>query len=330
VRAHQPKFLSGWSGAGAPGLLPPAHPVALALHPLPLRGDATGLDQPSLPKRGKAGTRVLRCCAPEHESPVVCSANAPLTRRAQAGEALPLVEFGQKRTGAQPQWRDCDATVVPSPELAQLHHRGLWLVPLRRRGAALRRRLRARPARPWRQAVLDTPHRRQQRLRDLEETVPLPGHKGSRRQRAVTGLGREPPTVCVSNHAKESARALSVRSAGRPRVEDGLGMRVQVFHVDCVASAGRRNVALDPTMTVLAQGCYRWLAKQLRGFDTAAPQPLYRQCVETGGVVAIAAERIVVHCDQRGHHPLLREAALDQPRPALPWLQNLPVVFQYP
>jgi hypothetical protein len=38
-------------------------------------------------------------------------------------------------------------------------------------------------------------------------------------------------------------------------------------------------------MTVLANGCYRWLAKQLRGFDTAAPKQLYRKFVETGGVV---------------------------------------------
>jgi hypothetical protein len=65
-----------------------------------------------------------------------------------------------------------------------------------------------------------------------------------------------------------------VRDAGRNRVEDGLGMSVHFFHLDCLASAVRLKVDLDTTMTVLAKGCYRWLAKQLRGFDTAAPKHL--------------------------------------------------------
>ena len=52
--------------------------------------------------------------------------------------------------------------------------------------------------------------------------------------------------------------------------------------------------------------------------------------VETGGVVEIQPEQIVVHFDKRCHNPILREAALDQPRQAIPWLRNLPVVFQYP
>jgi hypothetical protein len=97
-----------------------------------------------------------------------------------------------------------------------------------------------------------------------------------------------------------------------------------------LASEVRLNVDLDTTMTVLANGCYRWLAKQLRGCDTAAPKQLYRKFVETAGVVDIQPERIVVHVDKRCHNPILREAALDQPSQAIPWLRHLPVVFQYP
>ena len=128
----------------------------------------------------------------------------------------------------------------------------------------------------------------------------------------------------LSNNAKESARALIVRYASRNRVEDGLGISVNFFHIDCLASEVRLNVDLDTTMTVLANGCYRWLAKQLRGFDTAAPKQLYRKFVETAGVVDIQPERIVVHFDKRCHNPILREAALDQPSQGIPWLRHLP------
>ena len=236
--------------------------------------------------------------------------------------------FRTAKIGAQ--WLYFDSQAVPYPALSQLHQRGIWFVTIRRRGAAILRRLSALPASQWRQAVIDTAPRRHQRLRYLDETVHLPGYQGALRQLAVTGLGRAQPTLFLSNNAQESARALIVRYASRNRVEDGLGISVNFFHLDCLASEVRLNGDLDTTMTVLANGCYRWLAKQLRGFDTAAPKQLYRKFVETGGVVEIQSERIVVHFDKRCHNPILREAALDQPRQAIPWLQNLPVVFQYP
>jgi hypothetical protein len=46
--------------------------------------------------------------------------------------------------------------------------------------------------------------------------------------------------------------------------------------------------------------------------------------------VDIQPARIVVHCDKRCHNPILREAALDQPSQAMPWLRSLLVVFQDP
>jgi hypothetical protein len=62
---------------------------------------------------------------------------------------------------------------------------------------------------------------------------------------------------------------------------------------------------------VLAYGCYRWLAGKLKGFDKAKPKQLYRRFVETGGLVEVQADKIVVHFDKRYHNPLLREATLD-------------------
>ena len=89
--------------------------------------------------------------------------------------------------------------------------RHLVCVTIRRCGAALWRRLSARPARQWRQAVIDTPHRRHPRSRYLAETGQLPGDQGALRHLAVTGLGRERPPLCLSNHATERARARMVR-----------------------------------------------------------------------------------------------------------------------
>jgi hypothetical protein len=226
------------------------------------------LEQHYLPKHGKAGTSVLSFFAQEYDSRVLCYANANVTRRDQPGEVLRFVEFWHGITGTDPQWLYFDSKAAPDPELSRLNQRGIWFVTIRRRGVAIRRRRHARPASHWHHAVINTPRRCHQRIRYIDEMVRLPGYEGPIRQVAVDGLGRQQPTLFLSNNCQESARALIVRYAGRNRVEDGLGISINFFHLDCLASEVRLNVDLDATLTVLANGCYRWLAKQLRGFDT--------------------------------------------------------------
>lgn len=100
--------------------------------------------------------------------------------------------------------------------------------------------------------------------------------------------------------------------------------------MDCLASEVRLNVDLDTVLTVLAHGCYRWLANQLHGFGQAKPKVVYRKFVETPGTVEIqSGRRIVVSFDRRAHNPILREAHLDQDCPPIPWLADHQVQFVY-
>ncbi len=149
------------------------------------------------------------------------------------------------------------------------------------------------------------------------------------RQVAVAGLGRDEPTLCLSNNFQASARELITRYVKRNGVEDALGISVNFFHVDCLASEVRLNVDRDLALTVIAHGCYRWLATRLPGYDKAKPKQAYQRFVATGGVVEIQTDRIVVRFDKRAHNPILRAAALDQDCPPIPWLGGLPVAFEY-
>jgi hypothetical protein len=273
---------------------------------------------------------VLSFFAQEQESRVLCYANADLTRADQPGELMRFVEFWHDITGHDPQWLYFDSKVVPYPELSRVNQRGIHFVTIRRRGAAVLRRLHALPAGAWRRAVIDTPRRRHQRIRFVDEVIRLPGYEGSIRQLAVDGLGREQPTLFLTNHLEETARSLIIRYAGRNGVEDGLGTSVNFFHLDCLASEVRLNVDLDVALTVLANGCYRWLAHHLRGFDKSAPKQTYRNFVETGGQVEVQRDRIVVQFDKRSHNPILREAELDKGCLPIPWLDDRPVAFIYP
>jgi hypothetical protein len=177
--------------------------------------------------------------------------------------------------------------------------------------------------------VIDTPKRCHQRIRYLAEKVRLRGYEGPIRQVAVTGLGREDPTLFLSNDFEETPRDLIIRYAGRNRIEDGLGISVNFFHLDCLASEVRLNVDLDAALTVIANGCYRWLASRLHGFEKAAPKQLYRRFIETAGTVEVGEDRLTVTLDRRCHNPILREAALDHDPGPIPWIGRRRLVFTY-
>jgi len=104
---------------------------------------------------------------------------------------------------------------------------------------------------------------------------------------------------------------------------------VNFFHLDCLASEVRLNVDLDAALTVIANGCYRWLASRLKGFGKAAPKQLYRRFVETAGTVLIEPDRLTIAFDRRRHNPILREAALDRDMAPIGWLDGRKLLFTY-
>jgi hypothetical protein len=68
-----------------------------------------------------------------------------------------------------------------------------------------------------------------------------------------------------------------------------------LFSSTPISTEGNSATFLDK----IRNGCYRWLAKQLRGFEAAAPKQLFRKFVETNGTLEIEKDRIVVRFDKR-------------------------------
>jgi hypothetical protein len=328
-RDQQRALLQGWVRALAPVMFPDASGFSLDFHPIPYRGEPSGLDRHYLPRRGVAGPSVLSFFALEQQSRCLCYSNADLTRADQDGEVMRFVEFWHTITAADPRWLYFDSKLISYPEMSRVNRRGIHFVTIRRRGAAILRRLGRRPASDWRKAVIDTPKRCHQQIRYFEERVQLRGYEGPIRQIAVTGLGHDQPTLFLSNHFEETPRELIIRYAGRNRIEDGLGISVNFFHLDCLASEVRLNVDLDAALTVIADGCYRWLGSRLRGFEKAAPKQLYRRFIETGGAVQIEGDRVRVTFERRSHNPILYDAALDHEPIAVPWLGGRTLVFAF-
>ena len=329
-RGQQVKLLQGWVAGLSSLLFPKADSFLLDFHTIPYRGEEAELENHFVPLRGKACPSVLTFFAQERNSQVLCYANANLTRDTQAGELRTFVQFWSDVAGRNPQWLYFDSKLVPYSELSWLTEQKIWFATIRRRGCAVLRRLASLPDSQWRSAVIDIPKRRHQHIEYIDETIRLENYVGEARQVAVRGLGREAPTLFLSNNPEISPRELVMNYAKRNGVEDALGSSVNFFHLDCLSSEVRLNVDLDTVLTVLAHGCYRWLATQLHGFGNAKPKSVYRKFVETSGTIEIEKRnRLIVYFDRRSHNPILREAHLDEVKTRIPWLSNMRLEFAY-
>lgn len=329
-RRQQEQLLGSWVKQLSPVLLPEAKAFSLDFHPIPYRGDEAVLENHYIPCRGLACPSVQTFFAQEHEKQVFCYANANLTRAEQTKEVLRFVDYWKALTGRNPEWLYFDSKLTTYAELSELNARQVYFVTIRRRGSALVKRLQQTAQSEWKRATIDIPKRRHKRIQYLDESVQLHEYDGSLRQIAVTGLGREQPTLFLTNHPSASPRELIVNYARRNGIEDGLGTNVNFFHMDNLSSEVRLNVDLDVTLTVIANSCYRWLASKLKGFDHAKPKQLSRKFIETSGEIEVLPNRIVrVLFDRRCHNPILREAALDNPARPIPWLHGYRLEFDY-
>jgi hypothetical protein len=329
-RVQQEKLLGSWVKTLSPILLPEAKAFSLDFHPIPYRGDEAVLENHYIPCRGQACPSVQTFFAQEHEKQVFCYANANLTRDEQAKEVIRFVDYWKDLTGTNPEWLYFDSKLTTYAELSELNSRNVYFVTIRRRGSALLKRLGQTAETDWKSATIDIPKRRNKRIRYLDEQVQLKGYHGTLRQIAVTGLGREQPTLFLANHPDASPRDMIMNYARRNGIEDGLGTNVNFFHMDNISSEVRLNVDLDVTLTVIANSCYRWLASKLKGFEHAKPKQLSRKFVETSGEIEVLPNHTLrVTFDRRCHNPILREAALDKDCPGIPWLKEYRIEFDY-
>ena len=330
VREHQQRLLAGWISRLLPRLDPEPDAFSLDFHPMPHRGEDNGLENHYVPMRGKAVPSILTFFAQAVKSRLLCYSDATIVREQAAGQLLKFVEFCQLILGADPVWVYFDSRLTTYAEMNRLNARGKTsFITIRRRGSRILRGLANQPNSAWRRTVIDTPHRRHRSIRYLEQTIRVADYEGGLRQIAVTGLGRDKPTLFLTNNVEETARQIITRYTSRNGIEDSLGSSVNFFHLDCLASEVPLNADLDAALTVVANGCYRWLASELHGFTEAKPKRLCRKIVETGGTVCITEKHIHVHFEKRAHNPILRQAALDVKVGVIPWAGGKTLRFTY-
>jgi hypothetical protein len=286
------------------------------------------LDKHYVPTRSQRARSVLTFFAQDTGTHNLVYANADLSKATQAREVLAFCDHWKAVTGADPHLLVMDQKLTTQQVLGELDTRGVKFLTLRMRSPALVRHLDSLTPADYTTITLDRPGKFNRPKVHESAAVHLTSYPGTVRQLIVTGLGRDAPTVIITNDHHTPARQLIERYARRMTIEQRLAEIIRAFHTDALSSAVNLNVDLDVVLAVLAQALLAALRARLPGYHRATPDTLQRRFLETPGTIINDGDTITVRLERRAYAPVLRKASLP-PTTTVPWWGNRTLRYEF-
>jgi hypothetical protein len=279
------------------------------------------LEKHYVPTRSQRARSVLTFFAQDSGTHNLVYANADLAKATQAREVIAFCDHWKQASGADPHMLIMDQKVTTQPVLGELDARGVKFLTLRMRSPALIKQINALTSTDFKTITLDRSGKFNRPKVHEATGVRLTSYPATLRQLIVTGLGREAPTVIITNDNDLSTKALIEHYARRMTIEQRLAEIIQAFHADALSSTVNLNVDLDIMLCVLAQALIAALRARLPGYATVTPDVLQRRFLETPGKITTSGDTITVHLDRRAYAPVLRQADLPH-NTQVPWWGN--------
>jgi len=320
------------------GLVKALQPLGLAtgeagfncdFHAIRHHGDQAVLEKHYVPRRSQRTRAVLTFFAQDHATADMVYANADITKAGQAAEIIAFADYWNAATGSDPGLLVFDSQLTTYKILGELSGRGISWLTLRQRGKTELARLDALPATAWKTAVIARSGR-YRRPRMHEDMIKLPGISSQVRQIAVKNIGRDEPTLLITNDVTTAAKNLFARYAERMMVENELDAYIGGFHLDALTSGVPLNVDLDTTLTVVAGNLYRLLALKLSRYERATPETLWRDFLDATGTLHIDPAGVTCALNLRSHHPALIDAGFADLQTPIPWWEGRTLRFRFP
>jgi hypothetical protein len=278
------------------------------------------LEKHYVPTRSQRARSVLTFFAQDTGTHNLVYANADITKSTQNREVIAFCDHWKNVSGQDPHTLIMDQKVTTQPVLGELDARGVKFLTLRMRSAALVAQINALSSKDFTTITLDRPGKFN-RPRVHESTATLSKYPGTVRQLIVTGLGRDTPTVIITNDTDSTIKSLITRYARRMTIEQRLAEIIQAFHADALSSTVNLNVDLDIMLCVLAQALTAALRARLPGYAGVTPDVLQRRFIETPGKIITTRDTVTVRLDRRAYSPVLRKADLPNDT-YVPWWEN--------
>jgi transposase len=298
----------------------------LDFHAIMHWGNDPALEKHYVPTRSQRARSVLTFFAQDSGTHNLVYANADLSKATQNREVITFCDHWKQVSGHDPHMLVMDQRVTTQPVLAELDTRGVKFLTLRMRSTTLQRQINTLKPADFKTITLDRPGPHN-RPRVHESTTALSNYPTLVRQLIITGLGRDAPTVIITNDTTSSTRQLITRYARRMTIEQRLAEIIRAFHADALSSTVNLNVDLDIMLCVLAQALLAALRARLPGYATVTPDVLQRRFLETPGQITTTADTITVRLDRRAYTPVLRQAAI--PATPVPWWGNRTLRYEF-
>lgn len=308
----------------------PSDSFNLDFHTIRHYGDSENsiLEKDYVPRRSQSVKAVVTAFAQEQDSREMVYTNANILKREKADEVIRFVNFWKETTGRKPEELVFDLGMTTHAGLAKLRWRKITFITIRERHANEIQRVLSTPDDSWVRVKLDIEDRKWKTPWVLDEMIKLTNYPGKIRQIAATDLGREEPTFLLTNDTYRGPAALLTRYARRALIENSIGEQVHFFHVDALSSDVRINVDMDVVLSVIASGCYRWFANQLKGFEKATAKRIWNTFLDRPGKVKLMDNDVVLSIRRFSKAPVLLESKLSRDQTQIPWLGNRKVKIE--
>jgi transposase len=292
-------------------------------------GADPALEKHYVPTRSQRSRSVLTFFAQDTGTHNLVYASADLTKATQHNEAIAFCDHWKQASGKDPRMLIMDQKVTTQQVLGELGDRGVKFATLRMRSPALMKQINALTSKDFTTITLDRPGRHNKPEVHESAAVKLTSYPGTVRQLVVTGLGRETPTVIITNDYDITTRALIGQYARRMTIEQRLAEIIQAFCADALSSAVNLNVDLDVVLCVLAQALLAAFRQRLPGnYDHATPDTLQRRFPDTPGEIISHGTSITVKINRRAYSPVLRHASLPADT-TVPWWGGRQLHFEF-
>ena len=318
--AHQQRFLAALDKQMISSGLATAEEAVFDLdfHAVMHWGRDPVLEKHYVPTRSQRARSVLTFFAQDTGTHNLIYASADISKASQAREVIAFCDHWKQVSGADPKMLIMDQKVTTQDVLGELNERGVKFATLRMRSPALVKYISTLAGNDFTTITLDRPGPHNKPKVHEDPAVKLTSYPGTVRQLVVTGLGRDAPTVIITNDTAMKTRALITQYARRMTIEQRLAEIIRAFCADALSSTVNLNVDLDVMLAVLAQALTAALRARLPGYATATPDTIQRRFLETPGQIITTPNTVTVRLERRAFSPVLRSADLP-PATVVPW-----------
>ena len=326
---HQQRFLAALDKQMIAGGLATAEEAVFDLdfHAVMHWGHDPVLEKHYVPTRSQRARSVLTFFAQDTGTHNLVYANADISKASQSREVIAFCDHWKAVSGADPKMLIMDQKVTTQDVLGELDERGIRFATLRMRSKSLVRHINSLAPRDFTAITLDRPGPHNRPKVHEDPAVKLTSYPGTVRQLVVTGLGREEPTVIITNDEQVKTRALVQQYARRMTIEQRLAEIIRAFCADALSSTVNLNVDFDVMLAVLAQAITAAIRHRLPGYAAATPDTIQRRFLETPGQIITDAAGVTVRLDRRAFSPVLRKAQLPA-NTRVPWWDGRTIRYE--